>query len=385
MRRPGRAARAAALACALAAAAPPPARAQDDDLARLRRAIAERRERVARFEREEAGLFDAIEAADAAARALAAALVRAEREAGGAEAEASAREAELGEVKARLAHTRELIARRAVALYKAGELGPVAVVFSAGSLRDRIARIQALQLLLDHDQKLLARFTIERNDLARARVAAERAGVHRSEAQAALLARRAEAEEERRARRALLEDVRRDRARERALLNELESAARELEAKLEGLARTPSGPRPGATPFASLAGTLAPPVAGRVLRGFGRVLDAEYRTQTFRKGIDFAVERGEPVYAVAAAEVRFAGWFAGYGRMVILDHGDGFFTVSGHLEEIGVEVGEVLASGDPIGRAGETGSLTGPRLYFEIRRGAEALDPAGWLRLPPEL
>jgi hypothetical protein len=74
-------------------------------------------------------------------------------------------------VKARLARTRELIARRAVALYKAGELGPVAVVFSAGSLSDRIARIQALQLLLDHDQQLLARATDERNQLARARIA----------------------------------------------------------------------------------------------------------------------------------------------------------------------------------------------------------------------
>ena len=70
---------------------------------------------------------------------------------------------------------------------------------------------------------------------------------------------------------------------------------------------------------------------------------------------------------------------------MILDHGDGYFTVSGHLEEIDVAVGDALASGDAIGRAGETGSLTGPRLYFEIRRGAEALDPAGWLRLAPEL
>jgi septal ring factor EnvC (AmiA/AmiB activator) len=375
------------LACglALALAVAGPALAQEDELVRLRRAIAERRERVASFEREERGLFAAIEAADAAARALTVALGHAERDADGAEREAGAREGELADVKARLARTRELIARRAVALYKAGELGPVAVVFSAGSLSDRIARIQALQLLLDHDQKLLTRATDERNQLARARIAAERAGVYRSETQAALLARRAELAEERRVRRTLLEDVRRDRARERALLNELEAAARELEAKLEGLARTPSGPRPGATPFESLAGRLAPPVPGRVLRQFGRVLDAEYRTETFRKGIDFSVERGEPVYAVAPGEVRFAGWFAGYGRLVILDHGDSYFSVAGHLDEIAVAVGDTLAGGDPIGSAGETGSLTGPRLYFEIRHGAEALDPADWLRLAPEL
>jgi septal ring factor EnvC (AmiA/AmiB activator) len=355
------------------------------ELEELRRAIESRRERVAAFERRERGLFDAIEAADAAAREIATALVRAERNASGAEAEAQARGRELAAVKERLARTREQVARRAVALYKAGELGPIQVVFSAGSLRDRIARIQALQLLLDHDEALLARFTQQRNELARARIAAEQAGVARSEARAALLARRAELEEERRARRALLEDVRRDRARERALLNELEAAARELEAKLEGLARTPVGPPPGAPPFASLQGALAPPVAGRLVRRFGRVLDAEYRTETFRKGVDFAVERGEPVYAVAAGEVRYAGWFAGYGRMVILDHGDGYFSVSGHLDEIGVELGQWLAAGDALGSAGETGSLTGARLYFEIRRGAEALDPAEWLRLPPEL
>jgi septal ring factor EnvC (AmiA/AmiB activator) len=375
------------LACALAFAlgVAGPAFAQEDELGRLRRAIAERRERVASFEREELGLFAAIEAADAAAREIGRALSHAERDADGAERDANAREAELADVKARLARTRELIARRAVALYKAGELGPVAVVFSAGSLADRIARIQALQLLLDHDQKLLARSTDERNQLARARIAAQQAGVYRNETQAALLARRAELAEERRARRALLEDVRRDRARERALLNELEAAARELSAKLEGLAQTPGGLRPGATPFATLAGRLAPPVPGRVLRGYGRVLDTEYRTETFRKGVDFSVESGEPVYAVAAGEVRFAGWFAGYGRMVILDHGDSYFSVSGHLDEIAVAVGDALAAGDRIGDAGETGSLTGPRLYFEIRHAAEALDPADWLHLAPEL
>jgi septal ring factor EnvC (AmiA/AmiB activator) len=116
-----------------------------------------------------------------------------------------------------------------------------------------------------------------------------------------------------------------------------------------------------------------------VLRGFGRVLDAEYRTETFRKGVDFAADAGEPVRAVAPGEVRFAGWFRGYGRIVILDHGGGYFTVSGHLDQIEVEVGQQLAAGAEIGSVGETGSLSGPRLYFEIRRGAEPLDPALWL------
>ena len=82
---------------------------------------------------------------------------------------------------------------------------------------------------------------------------------------------------------------------------------------------------------------------------------------------------------MAGAEVRFSGWFRGYGKIVILDHGDEFFTVSGHLSEIHVAVGDRVREGETIGSVGDTGSLRGARLYFELRRGSEALDPVPWL------
>jgi septal ring factor EnvC (AmiA/AmiB activator) len=64
---------------------------------------------------------------------------------------------------------------------------------------------------------------------------------------------------------------------------------------------------------------------------------------------------------------------------VILDHGSDHFTVSAHLDRIDVALGQPVAAGTPIGAVGETGSLEGPQLYFEIRRGSEALDPGQWL------
>jgi septal ring factor EnvC (AmiA/AmiB activator) len=85
------------------------------------------------------------------------------------------------------------------------------------------------------------------------------------------------------------------------------------------------------------------------------------------------------VRAVAAGTVRYAGRFQGYGNLVILDHGDDYFTVSAHLDEIAVEVGDAVEAGAVVGTAGETGSLRGPVLYFEVRHGSEALDPARWL------
>ncbi len=373
-----------ALFAAVLPAGAPLRAAEADELAELQAAIEARRERLASYERRERGLFDTIEAVDEAARALRRETRRAEARAQGALVARRELERRAAELAARLEATRGQLARRAVALYKAGDIGVLRWIFGPGSLANRVARVQALQLLLDQDQQLLQRAKREREQLEGARAAAAEATARHEQALARLRQRSAELEAERRTRRSLLRQVREDRARERALLNELELAARELEATLEGL-RSASPVSPTARAFGALRGHLDPPVPGEVRRSFGRVVDEEYRTQTFRKGIDFAVSAGEPVYAVAAGVVRFADWFRGYGRLVILDHGDDYFTVSGHLDEIRVRVGDHVAAGDPIGTAGETGSLAGPLLYFEVRRGSEALDPAGWLRLAPPL
>lgn len=384
-----RAARRVALRCVLAALAAAAAFAAEpgDELATLKQAIAERRERVEAYERQERGLFDAIDAVDSAARMLSREVRRAESAAREAAQRHAALEAERSRLEAEVARTEQLLERRAIALYKAGEAGPLALVFAPGTLRDRLTRIRTLQHLFDRDHELLARARRERAALEQARSAAAAATKLRDAARAALGARRGELERERLRKRELLAGVRRDRARERALLNELEAAARALEGTLAELQATPAATvaAPGALAFAAQRGRLDPPVPGKLLRRFGAVIDAEYRTRTFQKGVDFAVEIGEPVYAVAAGEVRFADWFSGYGRMLILDHGDGYFSVSGHLDALDVAVGQRVAGGDRVGSAGETGSLSGPRLYFEIRSGAEALDPETWLELPPAL
>jgi septal ring factor EnvC (AmiA/AmiB activator) len=361
--------------------------AQDADLTEIRRAIEERRARVAAYEREEQGLFGAIDAVDAAARALKKEVTLAEKAARDAGVRHATLERKRSALEAEVARTEQLLRTRAVSLYKAGEAGPLALVFSPGTLRDRLTRIRTLQRMFDQDGALLARARAERAELEAARRAAAEATRQRDAARAALRVRRGELEAERHEKRELLARVRRDRARERAMLNELEAAARALEGKLAEIEATPAAtqPPPEAASFREQRGRLDPPVAGKLLRRFGKVIDAEYRTETFQKGVDFAVEVGEPVYAVSAGEVRFADWFAGYGRMVILDHGDGFFSVTGHLDTIDVALGQRVAAGDRIGAAGDTGSLSGPRLYFEIRRGADAVDPEEWLALAPQL
>jgi septal ring factor EnvC (AmiA/AmiB activator) len=351
------------------------------DLERLRAAIGDSRERAERYERDERGLLEAIEAIERTAELLVEDVEYARQRADEARAALARAEADAEALAERLARTERAMAKRAVALYRTGELGAVSVLFSAGELRDFLSRVQVLRRLLTHDAALLARHRAESRALAETRERAERAATERSAAREALRERSGQLREERDRKRQLVARLRGSRARERAALAELETAARALEEMVASLpAEADATAALEGPPFVTLRGKLDPPVRGAIARGFGRVVEEQFRTETFRKGVDFEVPMGTPVRAVAAGRVRLAGRFRGYGNLIILDHGDEFFTVSAHLSRIGVSVGDAVRRGQAVGQAGDTGSLSGPRLYFEIRRGEAPLDPRKWLR-----
>jgi septal ring factor EnvC (AmiA/AmiB activator) len=272
------------------------------------------------------------------------------------------------------------MARRAIALYKTGQVGPVRALFSSNSLREVLERSSTLRFLIEYDASLAERFQRDYLAYEAARGDAEKA-TRRNEAAADRLGReQAALERERRSKSDVLRVARRDRALERAILVELEKAAHALETTLAELGRAERkhGEWVDGSGFGARRGALPLPVRARIAARFGKVVDAEFLTATFRTGIEFAAPAGKRVRAVSKGEVRFAGWFRGYGKIVILDHGDEYFTISGHLSEIDVEVGDRVREGSAIGRVGDTGSLAGPLLYFELRRGGEPIDPTGW-------
>jgi septal ring factor EnvC (AmiA/AmiB activator) len=367
---------AAAVLAAAAVQAQPSA-----DLERIQAAIAASRERVAAYEREQRGLLEAIDAIDQSAGLLRVEAGRARRAAEEARVKLEQTERTMHDAAAQLADLERAMAQRAVALYRAGELGTLQLLFSAGGLRDFFSRVQTLRRLLRHDADLVARHREQARVLDEARANAVSANAAASAADAMLRRRTGELDEERERKRALASQLGRSRALARGALTELEQAGAALEETVAAWrgGAAPTEPVPDSPPFPSLRGRLPDPVHGAVLGRFGRVLAPDARTATFRKGVVFEAPAGTPVYAVAAGRVRYAGRFRGYGNVVILDHGSDHFTVSAHLERIDVQLGEPVAAGTPIGAVGDTGSLEGTQLYFEIRRGAEALDPAEWL------
>ncbi len=362
--------------------AAPAAADRQHDLEELRRAIEESRERVGTYEREQRGLLETVEILDRTAELLAREVAEARRAAGEARDRLIEIQAEAEEIARRLEITRRAMKARSVALYRAGDLGAVRLLFSSGGLRDFLSRVNTLRRLLSHDAELLDRHRRQSVALELAEVRTRDSAIRLDDAERQLEQRSAQLEAERRAKRSVVARLHADRTRERTALVELERASRALEetlVHLEAEPLPPSASGPGFS-FARLRRRLEPPVAAPIVRDFGRVVDSEFQTETFRSGVVFGAARGTPVLAVAAGRVRFAGWFRGYGKLVILDHGEGYFSVCGHLDAIAVEVGTPLPRGAMLGTVGETGSLSGPQLYFEIRRGGEALDPRDWLR-----
>jgi murein DD-endopeptidase MepM/ murein hydrolase activator NlpD len=114
--------------------------------------------------------------------------------------------------------------------------------------------------------------------------------------------------------------------------------------------------------------------------GFGVRTDPFIRAPAMHTGLDFRAEIGEPARATAAGTVTIAGWNGGYGKMVEVDHGNGFATRYGHLSAIDVEVGQAVRIGQVVGRVGTTGRSTGPHLHYETRVDGDAVDPRKFLR-----
>jgi septal ring factor EnvC (AmiA/AmiB activator) len=358
------------------------------DLERIQAAIAASRERVAAYEREQRGLLEAIDAIDESLSLLRVEAARARQTAEEARVALTETELTMRDAAARLAELEREMAQRAVALYRAGELGTLQLLFSAGGLRDFFSRVQMLRRLLRHDSELIARHREQTRALEVARARAAEANTAAVAADETLRRRTGELDAERARKRALASSLGRSRALARGALTELEIAGRALEETVAawrggGRSLDPTAPIPDAPPFPELRGRLPDPVRGALLGRYGRVLAPDARTATFRKGVVWEAPVGTPVYAVAAGRVRYAGRFRGYGNVVILDHGSDHFTVSAHLDRIDVALGDPVTAGAPIGAVGETGSLEGPQLYFEIRHGGDALDPADWLARRP--
>lgn len=132
---------------------------------------------------------------------------------------------------------------------------------------------------------------------------------------------------------------------------------------------------PGESPITrDLKGAYVWPVSGRVTSGYG------WRWGRLHQGIDISSRVGQPIVAARTGTVVFAGWRGGYGKTVVIDHGDGTSTMYAHCQSLLASVGQSVDRGETIARVGRTGNTTGPHLHFEVLVNGRAVNPMNYLR-----
>ena len=122
-----------------------------------------------------------------------------------------------------------------------------------------------------------------------------------------------------------------------------------------------------------------PVVNGFISSYFGERADPFDGLETFHKGVDFAGAAGSKVIAVAAGVVTWAGERSGFGRLVEINHGDGYVTRYAHNERMLVSVGQTVKRGEPVALMGSSGRSTGPHVHFEVLRNGRPVDPLSFI------
>ncbi len=311
-----------------------------------------------------------------------------ERQIGGLSGQLDRTSAELILAEDNLAERRAVLERRLVDIYKRGPMYTFQALLAAESFGDLLSRYKYLYLTSRQDRALVGdvenlrnRVVDQRDDLLDVRKQLDRTREEReaeyskytdlatTRARRLSQLRRTARTTERR-----LDSLQRDESRLNSVLAALERARRDE-------ARNPAAaaPVPGSITTADL-GRLDWPVEGAVVYRFGR--DTLPSGGIIRwNGVGIAASLGTPVKSVEAGKVRLVGQFGTYGLTVVLEHGNGYYSVYSHLQSAAVQLGVTVARGQAIGSVGGENSDYGPHLHFEIRgENQVALDPTEWLR-----
>ncbi len=135
---------------------------------------------------------------------------------------------------------------------------------------------------------------------------------------------------------------------------------------------------PSTKDFHRYKGTLIPPVKGQPSYTYGSRKQKDSASYVRHTGYTYMVDKGTEVRAVSSGLVSYAERFEGFGLLLIIDHGTGYHTIYAHLNDFKVKVGDRVSKGDTIALTGESGSLDGPKLYFELRKKGKPINPEDW-------
>ena len=287
---------------------------------------------------------------------------------------------EIARVELEISQKQDSLRQILVSAYKIGPLGGAKFLWAADSLRELDRGFFLIRRMSGEAEKIIDQYAGLQQEGHKKKQQLQDQLNQVSLTEQKVRDEKLEADKERGAKTILIQEVRSREEVRQQLISELEGAAKALEDVIHSLSAQRGVKNEDKGPdFAREKGKLRFPVSGVIVSGYGMVENPEFHTTLFRKGIEIETEAGEAVRALETGEVLYSGWLEGYGNVIIIDHGNGYFTLSARLKELGKGVGDQVQREEIIGRVSGPGPWGEAGFYFEIRHNGQPLDPEDWL------
>jgi murein hydrolase activator len=296
---------------------------------------------------------------------------------------------------------KEHLKKRLAAYYQTGDIGIINVIFSARTLGDLLTYQEYFSKLLEHDRVILEDYKQTLLDLEQIQVSLKKNRDHFLKLSSLAREQTKKLKKVKEKRLALLDRVKTEKKLYQQALSEMSEASSKLAGKLVQLRRKlnrdkeeqknkentdknipedkHSTQQKKDLPFKEMKGRLNPPVSGVVATSFGKNKDKRFGISTYAKGIDIKAKPGLNISAVYHGKVVYSGPLKGYGNLLIIDHGQQYYTLVSQVAKFIKHEGEMVRRGDIIATTGEQTGLIQEGIHFEIRHGTKPEDPLKWL------
>ncbi|MEE8380666.1 MAG: peptidoglycan DD-metalloendopeptidase family protein [Thermodesulfobacteriota bacterium] len=293
---------------------------------------------------------------------------------------------QLDQINKDIIQRKELFSKRLIALYKYKRSGGILrVIFSSHSYPELSQRTKFIKMILSSDIQIIDHFFKQLSLVKEKRETLQEKQKSLEKVKNSILKKKSQIDDQKKKKTVLLKKIRNEKKTYQAAVEELEKASRELQSLIDRLQREIAGKKERFIPedakrFEALKGKLLFPLSGKIISSYGNHTDPQLNTVIFQKGIEISAKQGQEVRAIYEGTVLYADWFKGYGNIIIIDHGGSYYSLSAHVSKLFKSVGERVEAGEVIALAGDTGSLKGNCLYFELRHHGKPLNPLKWLQ-----
>lgn len=275
---------------------------------------------------------------------------------------------------------KERAARRAVYAYKMGSNRDIDLLLTSGDINQALRRSTYLSAINKAEKETLLELEAmihsnraNQNNLARAVSGLKRNIEERDRAGKQISANQ-------RKKKSRLKNINQDIETLKDDLNRKQEGKQKIENTIRDLIKQRASKYKSKSDFARHKGYLRWPVRGTLVGRFGPQKNEKLGTVTHNPGIDISAPKGRDVHAVRDGYVVAITWIPGYGNTVIIDHGDNYYTVYAHIDNIKVAMDNKVFQDQVIAQVSDTGSLHGSRLHFEVWQGENKVDPLKWLQ-----